>query len=89
MPTRADSQDYDFESPDGVRPPGVMHRALEARAPFEALSSLALWPLLQAGPCGDDLRRTGAKTAGHPVPEQRCHPLSLPRRNPRLEGDVP
>ncbi len=53
MPTRADSQDYDFESPDGVRPPGVMHRALEARAPFEALSSLALWPLLQAGPRGD------------------------------------
>jgi pimeloyl-ACP methyl ester carboxylesterase len=53
MYSKPDSQDYDFESPEGVRPPGVMQRALEARAPFEALSSLALWPLLQAGPRGD------------------------------------
>ena len=57
MQSTADTQDYDFESPEGVRPPGFHLRALEARAPYEALSSLALWPLLQAGPRGD----------GHPV----------------------
>ncbi len=57
MHSAADMQDYDFESPEGVRPPALHLRALEARAPFEALSSLGLWPLLQAGPRGD----------GHPV----------------------
>ena len=48
-----DTPDYDFESPAGVRPPGFHLRALEARMPYEALSSLALWPLLQLGPRGD------------------------------------
>ena len=57
MQSTADPRNYDFESPEGVRPPGSLLRVLEARAPFEALSSLALWPLLQAGPRGD----------GHPV----------------------
>ncbi len=57
MQQTVDMQDYDFESPQGVRPPGSHARALEARAPFEALSSLGLWPLLLAGPRGD----------GHPV----------------------
>jgi pimeloyl-ACP methyl ester carboxylesterase len=53
MDIGADTPDYDFESPEGVRPPGAYLRALEARAPFEAMTSLALWPLLQAGPRGD------------------------------------
>ena len=53
MQSTTDTQDYDFESPEGVRPPGFHLRALEARAPYEALSSLALWPLLQTGPRGD------------------------------------
>jgi pimeloyl-ACP methyl ester carboxylesterase len=57
MQSAVDVQDYDFESPEGVRPPAWHLRALEARAPYEALSSLGLWPLLQAGPRGD----------GHPV----------------------
>ena len=45
--------DYDFESPAGVRPPGLLLRALEARMPYEAWSTMALWPLLQLGPRGD------------------------------------
>jgi pimeloyl-ACP methyl ester carboxylesterase len=57
MQSTVDPQDYDFESPEGVRPPGFHLRVLEARAPCEALSSLALWPLLQTGSRGD----------GHPV----------------------
>ncbi|MGZ3339403.1 MAG: esterase/lipase family protein [Reyranella sp.] len=57
MRSAVDPRDYDFESPEGVRPPGFHLRLLEARAPYEALSSLALWPLLQKGPRGD----------GHPV----------------------
>ena len=57
MLSTADTRAYDFESPEGIRPPGYRLRALEARAPFEALASIALWPLLLAGPHGD----------GHPV----------------------
>jgi hypothetical protein len=53
MQGMTDTPDYDFESPAGVRPPGLPLRALEARMPYEALSSLALWPLLQVGPRGD------------------------------------
>lgn len=53
MNAETTAPDYDFESPEGVRPPGIHLRALEARMPYEALSSLALWPLLQLGPRGD------------------------------------
>jgi pimeloyl-ACP methyl ester carboxylesterase len=53
MATMTDTPDYDFGSPAGVRAPGFHLRALEARMPYEALSSLALWPLLSVGPRGD------------------------------------
>jgi pimeloyl-ACP methyl ester carboxylesterase len=53
MAARTDTPDYDYESPAGVRPPSLHLRALEARMPYEALSSLALWPLLQLGSRGD------------------------------------
>jgi pimeloyl-ACP methyl ester carboxylesterase len=53
MDPMTDTPDHDFESPAGVRPPGFHLRALEARMPCEALSSLTLWPLLQLGPRGD------------------------------------
>jgi len=53
MQGMTDTPGYDFESPAGVRPPGVHLRALEARMPYEAMASLALWPLLQMGPRGD------------------------------------
>lgn len=36
-----------------VRAPGLHLRVLEGRAPLEAMSSLALWPLLLAGERGD------------------------------------
>jgi pimeloyl-ACP methyl ester carboxylesterase len=36
-----------------VRAPGMHLRVLEGRAPLEAMSSLALWPLLLAGERGD------------------------------------
>ena len=36
-----------------IRAPGAHLMALEWRAPFEAMSTLALWPLLTRGPRGD------------------------------------
>ena len=38
---------------DPTPPPSPYLRSLEGRAPLEALTSLALWPLLVAGPRGD------------------------------------
>ena len=38
---------------DSPAPPSLYLRALEGRAPLEAMTSLALWPLLVAGPRGD------------------------------------
>jgi dienelactone hydrolase len=39
--------------PATIRAPGAHLMALEWRAPFEAMSTLALWPLLMRGPRGD------------------------------------
>lgn len=36
-----------------IAPPSPYLRSLEGRAPLEAMTSLALWPLLVAGPRGD------------------------------------
>jgi len=36
-----------------IRAPGLHLMALESRAPLEAISTLALWPLLMRGPAGD------------------------------------
>jgi pimeloyl-ACP methyl ester carboxylesterase len=40
-------------SPTPIRAPALHLRLLEGRAPLEAMSSLAMWPLLCAGPRGD------------------------------------
>jgi pimeloyl-ACP methyl ester carboxylesterase len=50
MPAAAGSQEHD-RGP--VSPPSLYLRTLEGRAPLEAMTSLALWPLLVAGPRGD------------------------------------
>ena len=42
-----------FDRHTQIKAPGAHLVALEWRAPFEAFSSVALWPLLMRGPGGD------------------------------------
>ena len=84
MEAMTDTPDYDFESPAGVRPPGPYLRALEARMPYEALSSLALWPLLRCGTarrraCRTDTAGTGGARLIHAHAPQLPHPTRLRR----------